>query len=107
MSGLKNPKPQSSCPQISSHHHALSPITIGLVTIGACAKPMVRAAAGLEVSLSTPADRVTSISELRVVATVENVGDEDLKVAKLGTVLDKEYQTRSFIVTDDGKQALK
>ena len=83
---------------------SLSLFTLGLATIGAYAKPMVRAAASLEVSLSTPADKVTSVSELRVIATVKNVGDEDLKVIRLGTVLDNKPNTRSFIVTKDGKQ---
>ena len=83
---------------------SLSLFTLGLATIGAYAKPMVRAAASLEVSLSTPADKVASVSELRVVATVKNVGDEDLKVVKPGTVLDNEHRTRSFIVTKDGTQ---
>ena len=43
----------------------LSPslVTLGLATIGAFAKPVVRAAASLEVSLSTPADKVASASE--------------------------------------------
>ena len=68
---------------------------------------MVRAAAGLEISLSTPADKVTSMSELRVIVTVKNVGDEDLKIVKPGTVLDKRHPTQSFIVTKDGTQALR
>ena len=83
---------------------SLSLFTLGLATIGAYAKPMVRAAASLEVSLSTPADKVASLSELRVVATVKNVGDEDLKIIKFGTVLDNEPNTQSFIVTKDVKQ---
>lgn len=79
-------------------------ITLCLATIDAYAKPVVHAAAGLEVSLSTPANKVTSVSKLRVVATVTNVGDEDLKVVKLGTILDNEHPTRPFIVTKDGKR---
>ena len=82
----------------------LSFVTLGLATIGAYAKPMARAAASLEISLSTPADKVASASELRVVATVKNVGDENLKVVKFGTVLDNEHPTRSFIVTKDGNE---
>ena len=83
---------------------SLSLVTLGLATIGAYAKPMVPATASLEVSLSTPASKVTSVYDLTVVATVKNVGDEDLKVVKLGTVLDNEHSTRAFIVTKDGKQ---
>ena len=83
---------------------SISLVTLGLTTIGAYAKPMVRVAASLEVSLSTPANKVASISELRIVSTVKNVGDENLKVVKLGTVLDNEHYTRSFTVTKDGKQ---
>jgi len=84
---------------------SLSLATLGLATIGAFAKPTIRAAGGLEVSLSTPADKVTSVSDLRVVATVKNVGDDDLKILKFGTVLDNKLPTRSFTVTKDGKEA--
>ena len=83
---------------------SLSLITLGLATIGAYAKPVARSAASLEISLSTPADKVVTASELRVVAIVENIGDEDLKVVKFGTALDNEHPTRSFIVTKDGKE---
>ena len=75
-----------------------------LAIIGAYAKPMVRTATGLEISLSTPPGKVKFVSKLRVVATVKNIRDEDLKVPKLGTVLDNEHPTRSFFVTKDGKQ---
>ena len=84
---------------------SLSLVTLGLATIGAYAKPTIRAAGGLEISLSTPADKVASVSDLRVVATVKNVGDEDLKILKFGTVLDNKLPTRSFIVSKDGKEA--
>lgn len=84
---------------------SLSLATLGLATIGAFAKPTIRAAGGLEVSLSTPVDKVTSVSDLRVVATVKNVGDDDLKILKFGTVLDNKLPTRSFIVNKDGKEA--
>ena len=83
---------------------SLSLLTLYLAAISAYAKPMVHAVTGLEISLSTPADKVASVSELRVVATVKNVRDEDLKILKLGTVLDNEHPTRSFFVTKDGKQ---
>ena len=84
---------------------SLSLVTLGLATIGAYAKPTVRATGGLEVSLSTPADKVKSVSDLRVVATVKNVGDQDLRVLKFGTVLDNGSPTRSFVVTKDGEEA--
>ena len=103
MSGLKNPEPQPSCPHLPITMLSLSFLTLYLAALGAYAKPMVRSATGLEISLSTPADKV-KVSELRVVATVKNVRDEDLKVLKLGTVLDNEHPTRSFFVTKDGKQ---
>ena len=83
---------------------SLSLITLGLAVIGAYAKPTVRAVDGLELFLSTPADKVVSVSDLRVVATVKNVGYEDLKILKLGTVLDDEHPTHAFIVTKDGKE---
>ena len=78
--------------------------TLVLAAFCAYANPIVRAVGGLEVSLSTPNDKVASVSDLRVVATVKNVGDENLKVVKFGTVLDNEHPTRSFIVTKDGKE---
>ena len=84
---------------------SLSLATLGLATIGAFAKPTIRAGGSLEVSLSTPTDKVTSVSDLRVVATVKNVGGDDLKILKFGTVLDNKLPTRSFIVSKDGKEA--
>ena len=78
-------------------------LTLGLATIGAYAKPTIRAPGGLEISLSTPANTVTSVSEIRVVAVVKNVGDDDLTIRKSGTVLDNRETTQSFIVTKDGK----
>ena len=80
-------------------------VVLGVATICAYAKPTVRAVGGLEISLSTPTDKVASVSDLRVVATVKNVGDEDLKILKSGTVLDNGLPTRSFIVSKDGKEA--
>jgi len=84
---------------------SLSLVTLGLATIRAYAKPTIRAVGGLEVSLSTPADKVKSVSDVRVVATVKNVGDQDLKILKFGTVLDNKLPTRSFVVSKDGKEA--
>ena len=83
---------------------SLSLVTLGLATIGAYAKPTVRPGGGLELSLSTPANKVASASDLRVSATVKNAGDNDLKILKLGTVLDNEHPTRAFIVRKDGKE---
>ena len=83
---------------------SLSLVTLGLAAVGAYAKLVVRATASLEISLSTPADKVASTSELRVGAIVKNVGEEDTKAIKSGTVLDNEHPTRSFIVTKDGNQ---
>ena len=79
-------------------------IALCLAVIGAYAKPAVRTADGLEVDLSTPTDKVASVSDLRVIATVKNTGDEDLKVLKSGTVLDNELPTRSFMTSKDGKE---
>ena len=83
---------------------SLSLAALGLATTCAYAKPTVRAMGRLEVSLSTPTDKVVFASDLRVVATVKNVGDEDLKILKPGTVLDDDHHTRSFIVSKDGKE---
>ena len=77
---------------------------LGLAAIGAYAKPTVRAVGGLEVSLSTPTDNVASVSDLRVIATVKNTGDEDVKIFKFETVLDNKHNTRPFIVSKDGKE---
>ena len=81
---------------------SLSLLTLGLATIGAYSNPTIRAPGGLEISLSTPANTVTSVSEIRVVAVVKNVGDDDLTIRKFGTVLDNRETTQSFIVTKDG-----
>ena len=83
---------------------SMSIIALGLATIDAYATPAARAVGGLEVSLSTPADKVASASELRVIATVRNVGDQDLTILKLGTVLDDDLRTPSFIIRKDGKE---
>ena len=83
---------------------SLSLAALGLATIGAYAKPTVRPVGRLEIHLSTPTDKVASVSDVRVAATVNNVGEEDLKVLKLGTVLDDDQHTRSFIVSKDGKE---
>ena len=82
---------------------SLSLVSLWLATISAFVRPTTRTG-GLEISLSTPAHQVASISELRIVATVRNVGDEDLKILKPGTVLDNRRPTLSFIVTKDGKE---
>ena len=82
---------------------SLSLIALGLATIGAYATPAVRAVSDLEVVLSTPADKVASASELRIVATVKNVGDKDLEVVKFGTVLDDDLRAPSFIIRKGGK----
>ena len=83
---------------------SLSLITLGLATIGAYAKPTTRTPAGLEIYLSTPTNKVASVADLRIVAIVKNAGNEDLKILKLGTVLDIESPTRPFIVSKDGKE---
>ena len=79
-------------------------VTLGFATIGAHAEPTVCAVGGLEISLSSPANKVASASDLRVVAIVRNAGDEDLKILKFGTALDDEHPTRAFIISRDGKE---
>ena len=79
-------------------------VALGLAIIGAYATPAARAVGSLEVSLSTPTEKVASPSEIRVIATVRNVGDQDLKVVKFGTVLDDDLRTPSFIIKKDGKE---
>ena len=82
---------------------SLSLLTLGLAIIGAYAKPTIRAPGGPEVSLSTPADKVTSVSEIRVVVAVKNAGDDDSTIRRSGAVLDNQHPTLSFIVTKDGE----
>ena len=79
-------------------------VALGLAIIGAYATPAARAVGGLEVSLSIPTEKVASPSEIRVIATVRNVGAQDLKVVKFGTVLDDDLRTPSFIIKKDGKE---
>ena len=93
-----------STPTLNITMLPLSLSTLGLAIIGAYAKPTARPGGGLELSLSTPANKVVSASDLRVAATVKNAGDDDLKILKLGTVLDNEHPTRPFIVRKDGKE---
>ena len=83
---------------------SFSLLTLALAVISAYAKPTARAVGGLDVSLSSPVDKVSSVSELRIVATVKNVGDKDLKVLKSRSVLDNQRPTRSFIVRKDSKE---
>ena len=83
---------------------SLSLVTLGLSAFGAYAKPTSHAVGGLEVYLSTPSNEVASASDIKIVATVKNTGDEDLKIFKPGTVLDHESHTLSFNVTEDGKE---
>lgn len=78
-------------------------VALCLAAIGACAEPAVHAVDYLEVSLSTPVNKVASPSDLNVIATVKNAGEGVLKILKFGTVLDDEHPTRSFIITKDGK----
>ena len=79
-------------------------VTLGLATISAYAKPPGHSAGGLEVHLSTPTNKVASASDIKIFATVKNAGTKNLKVLKLGTVLDHESHTRSFNVTKDGEE---
>ena len=79
-------------------------VALGLATIGAYVRPAVRAVGSLEVSLSTPTDKVALVSNVKVVATVKNAGDDDFRVLKFGTVLDNERLSRAFIVSKDGKE---
>ena len=78
-------------------------LILGLATIGAYAKPTIRAPGGLEVPLSTPANTVTPVSEIRVVVVVKNAGDDDLTIRRSGAVLGNQHPTLSFIVTKDGE----
>ena len=79
-------------------------LTLSLATIGAYAEPVVNTVGGLDLFLSTPADNIAFVSDLRVISTVKNIGYEGLKILKLGTVLDNEHPTHAFTVTKDGKE---
>ncbi|EEB95326.1 hypothetical protein MPER_05717, partial [Moniliophthora perniciosa FA553] len=54
----------------------------------------------LEVKASAPA--TSSIDDLKLTVVVTNLGEEDVKVLKYGTVLDDSLPTRAFTVTKDG-----
>ena len=82
----------------------LSLATRFLAAINSYAKPTARAVGSLDVSLSTPTDKIESASDLKIVATVKNTGNEDLRILKYRTVLDDERPTRSFVVRKDGKE---
>ena len=79
-------------------------VTLGLSTVGTYAKPNLRATGDLEASLSTPTDKVTSVSDLKVIAAVKNTGDKNLTILKFGTALDDEHHSRPSIVSKDGKE---
>ena len=81
---------------------ALSLVALCLATIGAYARPTVRAfGGGLEVPLSTP---LVYESDLRVAVTIKNIGDKDLKIPKSGVVLDSKLPTPSLILDKGGKE---
>ena len=82
----------------------LSLVTLGLATIGTYDEPTVRTLSSLDVSLSTPTDKVASVADLRVIATVKNTGERGLRILKFGTVLDDEHPTRAFIVNKVGEE---
>ncbi|PVF95094.1 zincin [Serendipita vermifera] len=69
----------------------------------AAATPLKRTP-GLVVTLSTPEASIESINDISLTATVENTSDEDIKVLKIGTVLDAGLPTRSFTVTKGGSE---
>ena len=50
-------------------------------------------------------ETVDSIDEIKIKAEVTNIGFEDIKVLKYGTVLDGSNPTRSFVVSKDSIDA--
>ncbi|KAJ2930413.1 hypothetical protein H1R20_g6691, partial [Candolleomyces eurysporus] len=65
--------------------------------------PLEKRAEGLTVELSTAASIISSIEDLKVVATVTNTGTEPVRLLKYGTVLDDKLPTKSFVVSKDGE----
>ncbi|KAJ2930414.1 hypothetical protein H1R20_g6690, partial [Candolleomyces eurysporus] len=65
--------------------------------------PLEKRAEGLTVELSTSSSSISSIEDLKVVATVTNTGTEPVRLLKYGTVLDDKLPTKSFVVSKDGK----
>ncbi|RXW23119.1 hypothetical protein EST38_g2728 [Candolleomyces aberdarensis] len=65
--------------------------------------PLEKRAEGLTVELSTSASSISSIQDLKVVATVTNTGTEPVRLLKYGTVLDDKLPTKSFVVSKDGQ----
>ncbi|KAK0438722.1 Metalloprotease [Desarmillaria tabescens] len=57
----------------------------------------------LSISLSGPASNVTSINNLKFMATVANTGSELVKILKYRMILDDMLPTQSFTVTKDGE----
>ncbi|KAK0189683.1 Metalloprotease [Armillaria mellea] len=57
----------------------------------------------LRVSLSGPSSNVTSVDDLKFMATVTNTGSESVKILKYGTILDDILPTQSFTVTQNGE----
>ncbi|RXW23130.1 hypothetical protein EST38_g2727 [Candolleomyces aberdarensis] len=65
--------------------------------------PLEKRAEGLTVELSTSASSISSIEDLKVIATVTNTGTEPVRLLKYGTVLDDKLPTKSFVVSKDGQ----
>ena len=77
----------------------VSLVALALAVIGAYARPTVHAVGGsLEVPLSAP---LASVSDLRVVVTIKNIGAKDLKIPKSGIVLDSKVPTPSSTLNED------
>ncbi|KAF8650946.1 hypothetical protein AX16_005013 [Volvariella volvacea WC 439] len=57
---------------------------------------------GITVELSASSSSVASVDDLILTAAVTNMGSEDIKIPKYGTVLDESLPTKSFKVSKDG-----
>lgn len=75
-------------------------LSVAAVAFGS---PLEKRAEALKVELSTSASSISSIQDLKVVATVTNTGTEPIRLLKYGTVLDDKLPTKSFVVSKDGK----
>ncbi|KAF9445022.1 zincin, partial [Macrolepiota fuliginosa MF-IS2] len=59
---------------------------------------------GLTVFVTGPSSSVSSIDDLKFIASITNHGAETVKVLKYATILDDKLPTRSFTVTKDGEE---
>ncbi|KAK0438730.1 uncharacterized protein EV420DRAFT_1486610 [Desarmillaria tabescens] len=79
---------------------------VALITLGVTPSGFVsqyKRDGGLTISLSGPVTNVTTVDDLKFIATVANTGSESVKILKYGKIVDNILPIRSFTVTKDGE----